>query len=90
MDDNKDLFSYDNSGNLEETGETSFDLNSFASRTEEPKEPSPKKGKRKNKGSRKERVLRAVLTLFLVGLITVSIVISAFLLYAFTMVDGTM
>lgn len=90
MDDNKDLFSYDNSGNLEETGETSFDLNSFASRTEEPKQASPKKGKRKNKGSRKERVLRAVLTLFLVGLITVSIVISAFLLYAFTMVDGTM
>ena len=64
MDDNKDLFSYDNSGNLEETGETSFDLNSFASRTEEPKQASPKKGKRKNKGSRKERVLRAVLTLF--------------------------
>ena len=90
MDDNKDLFSYDNSGNLEHTGETSFDLNSFASRTEEPTEQSPKKGKRKNKGSRKERVLRAVLTLFLVGLITVSIVISAFLLYAFTMVDGTM
>ena len=90
MDDNKDLFSYDNSGNLEETGETSFDLNSFASRTEEPKQASPKKGKRKNKGSRKERVLRAVLTLFLVGLITVSIVISAFLLYAFTMVDGKM
>jgi len=90
MDDNRDLFSYDNSGNLEETGETSFDLNSFASRSEEPKEASPKKGRRKNKGSRKERVLRSVLTLFLVGLITVSIVVSAFLLYAFTMVDGTM
>ena len=27
--DDKDLFSYDNSGNLEETGEESFDLNSF-------------------------------------------------------------
>lgn len=90
MDDNRDLFSYDNSGNLEETGETSFDLNSFASRSEEPKEASPKKSRRKNKGSRKERVLRSVLTLFLVGLITVSIVVSAFLLYAFTMVDGTM
>ena len=31
-----------------------------------------------------------MLTLFLVGVITVSIVISAFLLYAFTMVDGKM
>ena len=91
MDDNKDLFSYDNSGNLEDTGETSFDLNSFASHSEEPaEEKRGKNGRRKNKGSRKERVLRAVLTLFLVGLITVSIVISAFLLYAFTMVDGTM
>lgn len=91
MDDNKDLFSYDNSGNLEETGETSFDLNSFASRQEEPEnEKRGKKSRKKRKGSRKERVLRAVLTLFLVGLITVSIVISAFLLYAFTMVDGTM
>lgn len=91
MDDNKDLFSYDNSGNLEETGETSFDLNSFASRTEEPAgEKRGKKGGRKKKGSRKDRILRTVLTLFLVGLITVSIVISAFLLYAFTMVDGTM
>ena len=90
MDDNKDLFSYDNSGNLEETGETSFDLNSFASHSEELKETNPKNSKRKKKGNRKERVLKTVLTLFLVGLITVSIVISAFLLYAFTMVDGTM
>ena len=92
MDDNKDLFSYDNSGNLEDTGETSFDLNSFASRSEEEpvKAKKGKKGRRKKKGSRKERVLKTVLTLFLVGLITASIVISAFLLYAFTMVDGTM
>ena len=43
MDDNNDLFSYDNSGNLEETGETSFDLNSFASHSEELKETNPKK-----------------------------------------------
>lgn len=32
--DDRDLFSYDNSGNLEDTGETSFDLNSFSSHTE--------------------------------------------------------
>lgn len=91
MDDNNDLFSYDNSGNLEETGETSFDLNSFASHSEEPEvgKKGKKRGRRK-KGSRKERILRTVLTLFLIGLITVSIIVSAFLLYAFTMVDGTM
>lgn len=91
MDDNNDLFSYDNSGNLEETGETSFDLNSFSSRPERSESvKSPKKKKGKKKGSRKERILRTFLTLFLVGLITVSIIVSAFLLYAFTMVDGTM
>ena len=84
--DDRDLFSYDNSGNLEETGETSFDLNSFSSHTEN--KTGGKKTKRK--GKRKERILRAVLTVFLVGIITVSIVISAFLLYAFTMVDGSM
>lgn len=87
--DDRDLFSYDNSGNLEETGETSFDLNSFSSHT--PKTQNGKSGKkRRKKGNRKERVLRTLLTLFLVGLITVSIVVSAFLLYAFTMVDGKM
>lgn len=94
MDDDKDLFSYDTSGNLEETGETSFDLNSFSSRPERTESlKSSKKGKKakgRKKGSRKERILRVVLTLFLVGLITVSIIVSAFLLYAFTMVDGTM
>lgn len=91
--DDRDLFSYDNSANLEETGETSFDLNSFSSHSSgSGKHGSGKhgSGKKKKKGSRRERTLRAVLTVFLVGLITVSIVISAFLLYAFTMVDGTM
>ena len=44
--DDKDLFSYDNSGNLEETGEESFDLNSFSSHIE--KEPvKGKKGRKK-------------------------------------------
>ncbi len=87
--DDRDLFSYDNSGNLEDTGETSFDLNSFSSHTNKP-DGNKKKSKKKKKRSHKERIIRTVLTLFLVGLITVSIVISAFLLYAFTMVDGKM
>ena len=74
--DDRDLFSYDNSGNLENNGEASFDLNSFSSHNG--KNGGNKKSKRK--GKRKDRILRAVLTVFLVGLITVSIVISAFLL----------
>ena len=43
--DDKDLFSYDNSGNLEETGEESFDLNSFSSHIEK----EPVKGKKRQK-----------------------------------------
>ena len=31
--DDKDLFSYDNSNNIPENGEVSFDLNSFSSKT---------------------------------------------------------
>ena len=53
--DDKDLFSYDNSGNLEETGEESFDLNSFSSHIE--KEPAKGKKGRKKKKSHKERIL---------------------------------
>ena len=87
--DERDLFSYDNSGNLENGEGDSFDLNSFSSVSEKVNKKT-KKGRKRKKGSRKERVLRVILTLFLVGLITVSIIISAFMLYAFTMVDGTM
>lgn len=87
--DERDLFSYDNSGNLENGEGASFDLNSFSSVSEKVNKKT-KKGRKRKKGSRKERVLRVILTLFLVGLITVSIIISAFMLYAFTMVDGTM
>ena len=53
MDDNNDLFSYDNSGNLEETGETSFDLNSFASHSEEPAN-SKKAGEKRKAAARKK------------------------------------
>ncbi len=37
----------------------------------------------------KQRILKTVLTCFLIGVITVAIVAGAFLVYAFTMVDGT-
>ncbi len=85
--DDRDLFSYDHSDTSASGEESSFDLNSFSSHIAAPET----KGKKKHrKGKHKERILRTFLTLFLIGLITVSIVISAFLLYAFTMVDGTM
>lgn len=48
-----------------------------------------KKRGKKNRSIR-QKILRGVLTVFLIGLITVSLVVSAFLFYAFTMVDGTM
>ncbi len=86
--DMKDLFSYDNSANIVENGETSFDLNSFSSKAEN--EFKPKSKKPKSKATTKQKVLKAALTIFLIGLITVSLVVGAFMFYAFTMVDGTM
>lgn len=87
-DESKDLFSYDTSGFDIDKNETSFDLNSFSSKTAIEKEEL-KKQSRKKKG-KKQRFLKAVLTVFLIGIITVSIVAGAFIFYAFTMVDGTM
>ncbi len=83
-----ELFSYDHSNSLAESGETSFDLNSFSVKSE-----SGETGKKKPKKSRqtgKQHILKVLLTVFLVGLITVSLVAGSFMFYAFTMVDGTM
>ncbi len=79
----KDLFSYDNSNNIVNEGESTFDLNSFSTKSEEEQQP-PEKPKK-----RKQKVWQIVLTCFLVGLITCSIVVGSFLVYAFTMIDGT-
>ena len=87
--DDKDLFSYDNSNNIVENGTTSFDLNSFSSKTASTTEEKNKKQKKKPKNG-KRRAAKVLLTLFLVGLITVSLVVGCFMFYAFTMVDGTM
>ncbi len=89
--DGKDLYSFDNSSNKIENGETSFDLNSFSSNTvEDIQSSSPKKEKSKKKRTKKQRALKVLLTVFLVGLITASLVVGAFMFYAFTMVDPTM
>ena len=86
----KDLFSYDNSGNIV-TGSESFDLNSFSSpvQTQE-KGHSKKKNKKNKKKKGKQGFLKVLLSLFLIGTITVSLVVGCFMFYAFTMVDGTM
>ena len=85
----EDLYSFDNSSNKLNDGETSFDLNSFSSRsTSNSQDPNPKKVK--SKASKKQKTLKIILTAFLVCLITGAMVVGAFLFYAFTMVDATM
>lgn len=85
----EDLYSFDNSSNKLNDGETSFDLNSFSSRsTSNSQNPNPKKVK--SKASKKQKTLKIILTAFLVCLITGAMVVGAFLFYAFTMVDATM
>ncbi len=88
--DDKDLFSYDNSNNIIEEGKSSFDLNSFSSKSVTGKNESPSEKSRQKKPKKgKKRVAKIFLTLFLVGVITVSLVVGCFMFYAFTMVDGT-
>ena len=82
----RDLFSYDNSENLIGNDDNTFDLNSFSSATEISKKTKAKKGTK----TRRQKIIKAALTVFLVGLISVSLVVGAFLFYAFTMVDATM
>lgn len=85
----EDLYSFDNSSNKLNDGETSFDLNSFSSRsTSNSQNPNPKKVK--SKASKKQKAIKIILTAFLVCLITGAMVVGAFLFYAFTMVDATM
>ncbi|MBE6750050.1 MAG: hypothetical protein E7560_02680 [Ruminococcaceae bacterium] len=85
--DDNEIFSYDNHNNLNDEGASTFDLNSFSSfRAEE----EPIKPKKKKPSSKKQSILKIVLTVFLIGMITVSIVVGSFMFYAFTMVDGTM
>lgn len=90
-----DLYSFDPSSNKIESGETSFDLNSFSSHNTNPddgEETKKRKNRKKMKIEKpsKQRVLKVLLTLFLVGLITGTLVIGTFMFYAFTMVDATM
>lgn len=85
--DDKELFSYSNDDI--EPSTDSFNLNDFSTNSVVPhiEEEPPK---REKKSIRKDRIFKVILTVFLVGIITVSIVAGSFLVYAFTAVDGTM
>lgn len=87
--DNEDLFSYERSQETNQNSAETFDLSSFSSVSNQTEQqPAPKrKGVKKTK---KEQILKTVLTVFLIGVITCSIVVSVFMVYVFTMVDGTM
>ncbi len=84
-DDSLDLFSYDNSNNNVDHNDE-LDLNNFSSLSND----SSEKKSGKKKGTVKQRVLKIILSVFLIGLITVSLVVAAFIFYAFTMVDYEM
>ena len=87
----KDLYSFDSSSNKIEKGETSFDLNSFSSRSnQELAAETPEQKVKAKRANRKQRTIKTLLTIFLIGLITVSIVVGAFMFYAFTIIDPTM
>lgn len=79
--DDKDIFSY---SEPESEKPASLDLNSFSSGAVD---DARKKKAKKKLG--KQRFLKMFLTIALVGIITVSIVMGTFLIYAFTMVDGS-
>jgi len=89
--DDDSLFVYndDNYENSNSADEESFDLNSFSSVAPPSNDKSVKKRK-KTKKKRKDQILKMILTVFLVGVITCSIVVGVFMVYVFTMVDGSM
>ncbi len=80
--DNNDIFSH---SEPEKNENESLDLNSFSSGAVD---SARRERTRKKLG--KQRFLKMFLTVMLIGIITVSLVAGTFLVYAFTMVDGSM
>ncbi len=80
--DNNDIFSNSSNDGFEEKA---LDLNSFSTGAVD-----SARNERKRKKIGKERLIKTILTVALVGIITVSMVAGAFIVYAFTMIDGTM
>ena len=71
-----DLFSYQNSNDIVDDSASTFDLNSFSSNNGDDEETPKKEKPIKNK---KQRVSKILLTVFLIGVITVSIAVGAFM-----------
>lgn len=68
----------------------SFDLNAFSSANNLDQIGLNGKKRRKKRNPKREAILRVCISVFLLGVITVSIVMGSFIVYAFTAVDGTM
>ncbi len=84
MNNNDDIFSY-SSGEENNEENNTLDLIGFSSGSVDKAQSEIKRKKRS-----KERIIKTLLTTFLVGIITVGIVVSTFIVYVFTAIDGTM
>ena len=82
---NESLNQFDGQDFPKTSSEGELDLNSFSSGAVDNRQ---KNNTKKKKG--KQAILKTVLTVFLIGVITVSMVAGTFLVYVFTAVDGTM
>lgn len=96
---NNDINSSEGMEDLSSNGKSDvFDLNSFANVDVEPDEIEKyhvKSSNKKNKKSKisaplKTRILKTVLSVFLIGTITLSLIIGVFMIYVFGFVDPTM
>ena len=70
--------------------DSSFDLNAFSSANNLDQISTGGKKRRRKRNPKREAILRICISVFLLGVITVSIVMGSFIVYAFTAVDGTM
>lgn len=78
---------FDNNSNYNDFDNSIIDLNSFSTASNGGNDKKPKK---KANSSRKAKIIKITLSVFLVGVITACLVMGAFLIYAFTFVDATM
>lgn len=73
--------------NFGEFDNSKIDLNSFSTNINNSNDKKPGKN---SKGTTKGKVIKIILSVFLVGVITACLVMGAFLIYAFSFVDATM
>lgn len=86
--DSEDIFSYNTEKGKQKGKPNAFDINSFS--TKNGKKPTKSGGKKGWTKQKKQRLIKLLLTVFLIGTITVSVITGAFMVYIFTAVDGTM